>query len=114
MQKYLKIFNISQLLERLPCVSGAKREEGGGGGREKKQKVKWRGSAVPFALSPIPFPFLDPHLSILTPTTQGRESCHMPHPGKAVDDKCPAFIVRKIYFLFTYNIRYVHVFVLYI
>lgn len=57
MQKYFKIFNISQLLERLPCVSGAKREEGGGGEREKKQKVKGRGSAVPFALSPIPFPF---------------------------------------------------------
>lgn len=55
MQKYLKIFDISQLLERLPCVSGAKREEGGGRGEE--QKVKERGSAVPFTLSPIPVPF---------------------------------------------------------
>ena len=54
MQKYFKLFNISQLLERLPRVSGAKREEGGEG---KKAKVKERGSAVPFSLSPIPLPF---------------------------------------------------------
>ena len=113
MQKDFKIFNISPLLERLPCVSDAKREEGGEG-REKKQKVKGRGSAVPLLSPQSPFLFVDPHLSILTPTTQGRESCQMPHPGKAVDDKCPAFIVPRIYFLFTYNIRYGHVFVVYI
>lgn len=88
------------------------RERGG-----KKAKGKRGRERRPFCSLPnpqSPFLFLDPHLSILTPTTQGRESCQMPHPGKAVDDKCPAFIVPRIYFLFTYNILYLHVFVLYI
>lgn len=35
MQKYFKIFNVSQLLERLPRVSGAKREEEGEGKKAK-------------------------------------------------------------------------------
>ena len=56
MQKYLKIFNISQLLERLPCVSGAKREEGGGG-EGKKAKGKMEGERRPFCSLPNPLPF---------------------------------------------------------
>ena len=58
MQKYLKIFNISQLLERLPCVSGAKREEGGGGaGEGKKPKGKMEGERRPFCSLPNPLSF---------------------------------------------------------
>ena len=58
MQKYLKIFNISQLLERLPCVSGAKREEGGGGGGVgKKTKGKIGGGRRPFCSLPNPLSF---------------------------------------------------------
>ena len=54
MQKYFKIFNLSQLLERLPRVSGAKREEGGEG---KKAKGKGERERRTFSLSPIPLPF---------------------------------------------------------
>ena len=54
MQKYFKIFNISQLLERLPCVSGAKREEGGEG---KKAKGKRERERRPFCSLPNPLSF---------------------------------------------------------